>query len=184
MKKIKQLSTRIAYENKPFVRINEDEVEFATGVRGTYSVVCQSDFVMIVAIDENNDVYIIKQHRYPVDDSPIEFPAGMVNEGEDIFIAAHRELEEELGVRAETLIHLGSSWVSSARSTGAGHYFLAQDLTNLSKQSLDETEAIAIIKVPYAQLDGMIEKEEINDQHVVGAKYYVDTYLQKSNSFC
>lgn len=179
MKKITKISGQVVYENRPHISIREDQVEFATGVNGTYSVILQSDFVMIIAIDENNDVYTIRQHRYPVDDSPIEFPAGGVEEGENISIAACRELEEEIGVRAHIMTHVGSSWTSSGRSTGKGHYFFAQDLEVLGKQSLDETEAIAIIKVPYAQLDELIEKEEVNDQHVVGAKYYVDTYLKR-----
>lgn len=181
MKKVQRLSREVAFENEPFMTLYADQVEFPTGAKGLYTVVDRPDFVMIVPIDSEGNTYLVKQHRYPIDDSPLEFAAGRVDPGEDMYDAAKRELREELGLEAESLVHVGSAWVSTGVATNKGHYFFAQNITNLGKQELDETESIDIIKVAYSDLDSMIEGEKVNDQHVLGAKYYVDRYLNNKD---
>lgn len=177
MKKVQRLSRKVAFENEPFMTVYADQVEFPTGFKGVYTVVDRPDFVMIVPIDDDGFTYLVKQHRYPIDDSPLEFAAGRIDPGENMHDAAKRELREELGLEAESVVHVGSAWVSTGVATNKGHFFFAQNITNLGQQELDETESIDIIKVAYNDLDSMIEAEEVNDQHVLGAKYYVDKYL-------
>lgn len=181
MKKVQRLSREVAFENEPFMTLYADQVEFPTGAKGLYTVVNRPDFVMIVPIDSEGNTYLVKQHRYPIDDSPLEFAAGRVDPDEDMYDAAKRELREELGLEAGSLVHVGSAWVSTGVATNKGHYFFAQNITNLGKQELDETESIDIIKVAYSDLDSMIEGEKVNDQHVLGAKYYVDRYLNNKD---
>ena len=49
---------------------------------------------------ENKDrVVLIRQFRYPLGDYIYEFPAGLVEEGEDMFSAGIREMYEETGLQ-------------------------------------------------------------------------------------
>ncbi len=59
-----------------------------------------SDGVIIYAVyGENKDkVVLVKQFRYPVNDYVYEFPAGLVEDGEDMFDAGIREIYEETGL--------------------------------------------------------------------------------------
>lgn len=60
------------------------------------------DGVMIYAIyrekDQEDKVVLVRQYRYPVGDYIYEFPAGLVEAGEDYHAAAVRELREETGL--------------------------------------------------------------------------------------
>lgn len=58
------------------------------------------DGVLIYALagEKNDKVVLIRQYRYPIDDYIYEFPAGLVEEGEDYKKAAIREVFEETGL--------------------------------------------------------------------------------------
>ncbi len=66
-----------------------------------------ADGVMIYALyrgqDEIQRVVLVRQYRYPVGDYVYEFPAGLVEQGEDFHEAAVRELHEETGLKLEPL---------------------------------------------------------------------------------
>lgn len=60
----------------------------------------KADGVIICAVcgGKKDHVVLIRQYRYPIDDFIYEFPAGLVEEGEDFHSAAVRELHEETGL--------------------------------------------------------------------------------------
>jgi len=59
-----------------------------------------SDGVIIYAVygEQRDKVVLIRQFRYPINDYIYEFPAGLVEEGEDMFDAGIREIFEETGL--------------------------------------------------------------------------------------
>lgn len=69
----------------------------------------KADGVVIFAVykdSENQDderIVLIRQYRCPIDDYIYEFPAGLVDEGEDFKAAGVRELKEETGLDFEPL---------------------------------------------------------------------------------
>ena len=54
----------------------------------------------IVSVDEEGNVYCVRQFRYPFEESVLEIPAGKLELGEDPFECAVRELSEETGFTA------------------------------------------------------------------------------------
>lgn len=65
------------------------------------------DGVIIFSIVKDDDgkekVVLIRQYRYPIDGYIYEFPAGLVDQGEDFETAAIRELREETGLTLEPI---------------------------------------------------------------------------------
>ena len=59
------------------------------------------DGVIIYALvgESKDKVVLIRQYRYPINDYIYEFPAGLVEEGEEYSIAAEREIFEETGMK-------------------------------------------------------------------------------------
>ena len=55
----------------------------------------------IVALDEDENVYFVKQFRYPFKTALMEIPAGKLEYGEDHLECGRRELKEEIGATAE-----------------------------------------------------------------------------------
>lgn len=68
----------------------------------------KADGVIIYSIykdekDGKEKVVLIRQYRCPIDDYIYEFPAGLVDEGEDYKTAGERELKEETGLDFEAI---------------------------------------------------------------------------------
>lgn len=68
----------------------------------------KADGVIIYSIykdekDGKEKVVLIRQYRCPIDDYIYEFPAGLVDEGEDYKMAGERELKEETGLDFEAI---------------------------------------------------------------------------------
>ena len=66
----------------------------------------KADGVIIFAVYKESEaheekVVLIRQYRCPIDDYIYEFPAGLVDEGEDFKTAGARELKEETGLDFE-----------------------------------------------------------------------------------
>ena len=51
--------------------------------------------------EEKDRVVLVRQFRYPVNDYVYEFPAGLVEPGEDPLLAGQREMFEETGLQME-----------------------------------------------------------------------------------
>ena len=126
---IRQLSSRRVYES-PYLRLREDAIEQPDGSRGIYGVVEKPDFALVVPWDGER-LHLVGQYRYPVASFEWEFPQGGV-EGfvpEQPSEIAARELEEETGLRADRLQHLGRMWHAYGFSQQGFDAFLATGLT-------------------------------------------------------
>ena len=99
-----------------FLNLYELDAAFRNGSRAPYYVASrrkeeaqlkaathdqQPDGVILYGVHgENRDkVVLIRQFRYPVNDYVYEFPAGLVEQGEDMLEAGIREMFEETGLQ-------------------------------------------------------------------------------------
>ena len=108
--------------------------------------------VVIVPVTDENKILLIKQFRPPVNNSVIEFPAGLVDIGETFLQAAQRELREETGYSAEDLIFLTEGPMSSGASGEILTAYLARGLQYTGIIDRDETEHIEILDIPFLDL--------------------------------
>jgi 8-oxo-dGDP phosphatase len=125
---IKTLTSDVVYQN-PWLSVREDQIEFADGTRGLYSVVDRPDFALIIPADSDG-FHLVEQYRYTTRSRSWEFPAGSFPPGvtgtpEEMAAA---ELAEETGFTAGNLRRLGYLHCANG-TTGEGvHVFLATDL--------------------------------------------------------
>src|SRR5262249_18280017 len=97
------LSSRPIYEN-PWIRLREDQVLRPDGKRGIYGVVhFKNHAVGVLPVDEQGRVWLVGQHRYPLDAYSWEIPEGGCPESETPEATALRELREETGLDAGRL---------------------------------------------------------------------------------
>ncbi len=111
------IEVRKQTDNK-YLNIYEFDSVFRDGSTGTYFVASRnmeadklkavsrgthSDGVIIYSVygEKRDKIVLIRQFRYPIDDYIYEFPAGLVEPGEDMFEAAVREIYEETGLQFE-----------------------------------------------------------------------------------
>ena len=117
----------------------------------TYIVLDTSDWVIVVPVLETHqgkEFVMVRQWRHGAQELSLEFPGGVFEKGEDALAAAKRELREETGYSTGKIEELGVFNPNPAIMSNRVHFFLAQDLSPLSRQDLDYDEYIEVEKVP------------------------------------
>ena len=122
-----QLSTDVKFDGK-IVRVRVDAVRLPGGREATREVVEHAASVVVVPVDADRNVLLVRQFRYPVGHSPLEAPAGGVETGESPDDSAQRELQEETGYASRDLLTLGGFWMSPGSCTEYMHAYLAREL--------------------------------------------------------
>lgn len=108
-----------------WIRVKRTSFRLPTGVEvEDYYLVEKSDVVVVVLLNENQETYLIREWERGIGEIGYKFPAGRVNEGEGIDVAANRELAEELGAIQGELIPLGITSVEPGLMNTKAHYFL------------------------------------------------------------
>lgn len=158
------------YEGK-IIKVRVDTVELPNKGYAKREIVEHSRGVGMVAITENNEIYLVKQYRKPIDEVIYEIPAGLVEANEDIKEAAIRELQEEVGVKPKDIELITEAYVSPGFTDEKLSIFYATNLEN-SKLDLDDTEFLEVVKIPLKQAYEMIENFEIYDaKTIIGILY-------------
>jgi ADP-ribose pyrophosphatase len=96
LKPERKTATRRVYRGHA-VGMRVDTVETSSGKETIREVVEHSKCVAVVAIDEEDNVLLVRQFRYAVGKFLLEIPAGGIDPGEDPPDAVRRELQEEIG---------------------------------------------------------------------------------------
>ena len=98
-------------------------------------------------------------------------PAGKMDHGpEDAEECGIRELKEETGCTAGRIVPLGAIYPSPGFLTEVTYLFAAIDLTEGEMQP-DEDEFVEVVRLPIAEVEKMIERDEIRDAKTVAAMY-------------
>ena len=173
-----KLSSKIVYKN-PWMQVREDAVIRPDGSEGTYGVLESRDSVVVVALNEKGEVYMIRSYNYPVSTWSWGLPGGGGND-EDPEVAARRELAEETGINASMWTFLGKTRVCSGFMTERMAVYLAQDLTFGERADADDTGLIEQGKfVTVEEIDEMIENNEIDDAQTVTGLCPAQRYLAR-----
>ena len=125
--------------------------------------------VGVLPIDENRMVTLVRQYRYPYETTTLEIPAGKMDQGpENADNCGRRELSEETGLVAGTMIPMGEIWPSPGFMDERLHLFCAKELTQ-GEVHPDEDEFVEIVRMPFEELCQRIASGEIHDAKTVAA---------------
>jgi 8-oxo-dGTP pyrophosphatase MutT (NUDIX family) len=95
---------------------------------------------------------MVRQWRHGAQELSLEFPGGVLEADEDSSQAALRELEEETAYTAKKITKLGEMSPNPAIMNNRVHFFLAEDLSLLPSQRLDEDEYVDMEVVPVEEV--------------------------------
>jgi len=155
------LSSQQIYSGRA-VKLRVDTIEKPDGRKTMREIVEHADCVAVVALDEKNNVVMVKQFREAVGKTLLEIPAGGIDAGEEPVDSVRRELQEEIGLLPNKIERIGGFYSTPGYCTEYLYLYLATDLRP-SRLEAEDTESIEIVKIPLAKIPALIVSGEICD---------------------
>lgn len=155
------LSTEDVYDN-PWIKLEEHQVINPGGGRGIYGKVhFKNTAIGVIALDKDDNIWLVGQHRYPLNEWSWEIPEGGGPKGTEVLESAKRELKEETGLVAEKWTIIQRAHLSNSVSDEEGFIFLAEELTAGDMEREDTEADMKVWKLPFREalqlvLDGKI----------------------------
>lgn len=155
------------------VSLRVDTVELPSGRHTTRETVEHPDCIVVVPVDEEGNVLLVRQFRHPVNRTLLELPAGGIEKGETPEDAVRRELQEEIGYLPGRVESLGGFYSAPGFCTEYLYLYLATELTP-SRLVASDTEEIEVVKVPLKKIPDLISSGQICDaKSVAGLLRYL-----------
>lgn len=164
----KMLTSSYKFEGH-IMKARVDTVRLPNG-KEAYREVCEHvGGVGVLPIDENGNVILVQQFRYPYEKVMLEIPAGKIDHGpEGHLTCGIRELREETGFTADRMIYMGEMYPSPGFLTEILHLYCALDLHSGACDP-DEDEFVETVSMPFAQLEEQIAGGQICDGKTIAA---------------
>ena len=159
--KEKTIEAETVYEGT-FLTFKRDKVLLPNGNTSTREWIKHPGAVCCIPILPNGKIVFIRQYRYAVKEEMIEIPAGKLNQNEIPEKCALRELEEEIGYRANKLTLLANIRPAVGFTDEKMWLYLAEDLVK-TIQSLDADEFLEPIPTKLDDAVKMVWDGQITD---------------------
>lgn len=167
---MKKLKTDLKFKG---IIIDAYESQFKNGEKNLrIEQVTHPGGVCVAAITKDNTVLLVKQYRFGIEKDLIEFPAGLIDPGEDPMDTARRELQEETGYLAHHIEGVGHLHLSPGYSNEITYLYFAKDLEYVGT-NFDENEEITIIEIPLETFYDMCDTNQFTDAKTVALAYYL-----------
>jgi ADP-ribose pyrophosphatase len=170
-----KLSTKKIYQGRK-ITLRLDTIQKKDGKIISREIVEYPDSVAAVALDDEGNIFLVRQLRRAIGQALLEIPAGGIDPGESPEDAACRELREEIGFHPQKLNRMGGFYLSPGYSTEYMHLFLATHLT-FSPLKASDTADIEVVQVSLAQAYSLISSGEIRDAKSVAALLLAKEHL-------
>lgn len=154
------------------LKVKKDRVKLPDGNESAREYIVHPGAAVIIALFDNGDLLLERQHRYPLHRDFIELPAGKFDPGETELACAQRELREETGYLASRWTQLPTFYPCIGYSDERLVYFLAEGL-QYSGVAMDEDEFLEILRIPFDTALAMIGDGRIDEaKTVMGLLWY------------
>src|SRR5215211_1416318 len=160
-------------------RFRIDKCELPNGNLLDATIFELSTWANVVALTKNGDVVLVRQYRHGVCDVLLEFPGGVVEDGEAPAEGVKRELLEETGYRVSRVVEVGKLYPNPAFQTNALYCFIALDAEKVSEQNLDAGEDIEVQLVPLDELIEIAKQGEFSHALNVAVLFQALLYLNR-----
>lgn len=144
------------------IRLYADDVLLPNGNAGKREYVAHRGGAAILPIDDQGNVYLVRQFRYPYREVILEIPAGKLEAGEDPLDTATRELEEETGFRGSELVPYGVLYPTPGYTNEHLYIYLAKGLFK-GNAHLDKDEFLNLVVLPFDEVYRMVLDNRIRD---------------------
>jgi ADP-ribose diphosphatase len=172
------LDKKVIAKTKVFC-VEELSLKFSNGEKRIYErlVAGKNGAVMVLAVNDNDELLLIKEYSAGTDDYQLAFPKGLIETNEAVSDAANRELKEEVGFGAKQLIELKSISLAPGYLSHKMNLVLAKDLYE-EKLEGDEPEPLEVVPWPIHQMDQLLERSDFTEARSIAALFILENYFK------
>jgi len=146
-----------------WVKVRKDYLTINDEKQTDYYVVEKMDVALILAFNEKNEIILVREYKYPVNQIMLGLPGGTFVRGdEDPLEAAKRELKEETGCESEEWAFFTKTYEYPTKDIHESYFYIAKNCTQTSEQDLDENEELTFEWVPFQYVINKVISNEVN----------------------
>ena len=157
----KTLESRRLFTGK-IINLCLDKALLPDGTTANRELVQHPGGVSVAALTENNEIYMVRQFRYPYQEILLELPAGKLERGENPFEAVKREQREETGTTAEEYRYLGEVYPTPGYVDETIRLWACR-VKARGEMDLDDDEFLEVEKIPLQKAVEMVLQNDIRD---------------------
>ena len=157
----KTLSSQNVFDGT-VLHITLDEIELPDGEKSKREVVNHQGGVAVAALDDDNNLFFVKQFRYPYKEVVLELPAGKLEKGSTPLENGKRELLEETGAQGYSYISLGQVYPSPGYTSEIIHLYACK-VKSEGENRPDYGEFLNVEKIPLNKAVEMVLNNQIPD---------------------
>jgi ADP-ribose pyrophosphatase len=146
--------------------IEKRTIRLPNGIEREKVIVHPSNAVAILPLNGDR-CKLLKQYRYAIDQYLFEAPAGTMEPGEEPLVTARRELIEETGYTAQTIVPKGFIYTTPGYTDEKIFLFEAHDLSPSKEYGKDEDEVIEVVDIATGDLINLIQNGTIVDAKTI-----------------
>jgi len=164
------IESRRVYDGK-ILSLRVDTVAVPGGTTSIREIVEHGNAVVLIPVDGEQRVLLVRQYRKPVEKALLELPAGNIELGEEPAAAATRELREETGFLPGKLERVGGFYAAPGYCQEYLHLFLATDL-HPDPLPADVDEDVELVPTAWAEIPGLLQSGAICDAKSVAGLWW------------
>jgi len=171
------IKSEALYQGRAF-KIRRDWMRTPDGRETKFEIVEHGGSVVIIPVDEQGNLWFVRQYRHAAGRDLLELPAGTRDGDEPFEDCARREIREEIGMEAGSLKKVGEFYLAPGYSTEFMAVYLATDLKH-NPLNPDFDEFLSVEKIPVKKALEMAERGEVPDAKSLAALLLARRDLEK-----
>jgi ADP-ribose pyrophosphatase len=163
-----------------YLSIRRDTIRFPNGHEADRAIVGHPGAVALVVVDDEGRWLLVRQYRHPARRTLLEIPAGTRDDGEAPEATAAREVREETGYAAGTLVRLGGMWMVPGWGEEYIDFFLATGLEESPLPQDDDEYLSPPVRMTFTEVLEAIDEGGIQDAKTIAAVALYQRYTERN----
>ena len=169
------LNRTVVFEGRIF-DVQKVLARLPDGREHEYDLVKHGGAVTLVPVDQDGNLWFVRQFRLGAMQELLELPAGTLEIDEAPEISAGRELREEIGMAATELRELGQFFMAAGYSSEYLHIYLATGLYP-APLAQDADEFLQAVAIPVKQVYEMVHTNQVHDGKTLAALLLAEPFI-------
>ncbi|GAB55393.1 ADP-ribose diphosphatase [Glaciecola punicea ACAM 611] len=168
--KLPEINARAVVAKSRFFKVERVDLTFSNGATREFERMSGSGrgAVMVIPLTDDNHILLIREYSAGTHSYQLGFPKGLIDPGETPIQAGNRELQEEVGFKAEQFLPLKDLSMAPTFFDAKMNVLIAQDLTESHLEG-DEPEPLQVVRWSLDNIDELLGQEDFNEARSVAA---------------